>query len=476
MRLDPEILDGPAEVGARIVALARLADAEEALGRIADPSDAEALHDFRVALRRLRSALRAFGPLLGEAGREVHRERLRDVQQRTGPARDAEVLARWLEGARGELAAPYRGALDWLLDRAERRRRRAAEEAAREALPRFQRRAGRLERELAVRPAGGRAGPATFAAALVGILRPQTRALRDAVLAVAGPGDAAGIHGARIEAKRLRYVLEPLRGAGVGAEAAVDLLRQLQDHLGDWHDAHAAEASLDGALLEARAEEARRDEAAGAVAGVRPGLLALLQLARRRREALWARVAEQLAAKATPVTDAAYAVVAALEGGDAPEEEGATAAPTPERRFLVTAVPPEAQGGDAEQLDQGWLPGDDRESVGATRSSAGERWFRARAPARGRPGRVEPLTRAEFDAYWPLTDGRRVSKRRRVVPSAPGWHFDEYLDRPLVLAVAEEGQAGPPPEWLEPVLVREVSAERAYLDEALARRPSRRAG
>jgi len=60
------------------------------------------------------------------------------------------------------------------------------------------------------------------------------------------------------------------------------------------------------------------------------------------------------------------------------------------------------------------------------------------------------------------------------VAAATGWHFDEYVDRPLVLAVAEEGNVEAPPEWLEPVLVREVSAERGYLDEALARRSARR--
>lgn len=58
--------------------------------------------------------------------------------------------------------------------------------------------------------------------------------------------------------------------------------------------------------------------------------------------------------------------------------------------------------------------------------------------------------------------------------AAPGWHFEEYLDRALILAVAEEGNAEAPPPWLEPMLVREVSAERGYLDEALARRPARR--
>jgi hypothetical protein len=114
--------------------------------------------------------------------------------------------------------------------------------------------------------------------------------------------------------------------------------------------------------------------------------------------------------------------------------------------------------------------------VGVTRSPLGEQWYRARPGARGRPARVDAIARAEFEAFWPLTEGRRVSKRRHLVAGAPGWHFDEYLDRPLVLAVAEEGNPEPPPPWMEPVLVRDVSTERGYLDEALARRPARRVG
>ena len=34
MRLDPELLEGPPETGARVLALARLADAEDALARL----------------------------------------------------------------------------------------------------------------------------------------------------------------------------------------------------------------------------------------------------------------------------------------------------------------------------------------------------------------------------------------------------------------------------------------------------------
>jgi hypothetical protein len=292
------------------------------------------------------------------------------------------------------------------------------------------------------------------------------------VLAAAGPADAAALEGIRGEARRLQDVLDPLRDADPTAAAALHALDALRMPLEACLAAVAARAAVEGALLEARAEEVRRGEA---IPGLRPGLLALLRVAEQRESAAQRDLSEPLRTRATPLTDAAYSAAAALEGAPAEEEdEAARPPPAPERRFLVTTVPPEGLGEEPEALEQGWLPGDSRESVGVTRSAGAERWFRARAAGRGRRARVEALERAEFDALWPLTDGRRVSKRRHVIAAAPGWHFDEYLDRPLVLAVAEEGNGDPPPSWLEPVLVRDVSAERGYLDETLARRPARR--
>jgi len=475
MRLDPEILDGPPETGARILALARLADAEEALGRTADPKDRGAPRALADATERLAAALSALAPALAGAVPAALRTELDQGARDAAPAREPEILAAWLAAARGELPGTYRGALDWLADRVERRARRAREEVAADAAPRLRRLLPRLAAALTARRAAiPRAGaPATFAALHAGALRVQTHALREALAAVAGQGDGLGLEAARSEARRLGDLLAPLRAAGFGAAEAAGALEALRAPLEARQEALAAALAVEGALLEARAEEVRRGEA---LAGLRPGLLALLNIAGQRGAAAERDLALHLRTKATPVTDAAYAVVAALEpsGEEEDEDAGAAAPAAQERRFLVTVIPPEGQGGDVEALEQGWLPGDSRESVGVTRSALGEQWFRARAAARGHPGRVETISRADFDAFWPLTEGRRIAKRRHLVAAAPGWHFDEYVDRPLVLAVAEEGNAEAPPPWLEPVLVREVSAERGYLDEALARRPARR--
>ena len=53
-------LSRPPEEGARLLALSFLDQAAQARPRLADPADTEALHDFRVGLRRLRSCLRAY--------------------------------------------------------------------------------------------------------------------------------------------------------------------------------------------------------------------------------------------------------------------------------------------------------------------------------------------------------------------------------------------------------------------------------
>jgi hypothetical protein len=185
-------------------------------------------------------------------------------------------------------------------------------------------------------------------------------------------------------------------------------------------------------------------------------------------EALLGRLrGEWLEGAATALLDEAFAVVAALEWRDAEEAE-------PERRLLLTALPAEA-GELVEEVEQGWLPGERaRESVGRSRGPSGERCFRATAQGKGarRFEAVEEIPAEAFEAYWPLTEGRRVVRRRHAPgPAAPGICFDEYPGRRVVVAVAAEGAEIPP--WLEPLLVRDVTEERAYGDEALARKPAR---
>ena len=78
-----------------------------------------------------------------------------------------------------------------------------------------------------------------FSAVMGGLLSDQLEVVRTRLAAVRGASDEQRIHRARIEAKRLRYLLEALRPSGqVDPGPAVKHLKRLQDLLGELHDSH----------------------------------------------------------------------------------------------------------------------------------------------------------------------------------------------------------------------------------------------
>jgi CYTH domain-containing protein len=87
------------------------------------------------------------------------------------------------------------------------------------------------------------------------------------------------------------------------------------------------------------------------------------------------------------------------------------------------------------------------------------------------------ITRAEFDAAWPRTLGRRIAKtRHRVREGELVWEIDEFrgveIDgRALVMVEVELSNATQRvelPPWLAPLVVREVSEDPSYRNSALA--------
>src|SRR5918999_1214042 len=102
------LLSRSPEEGARLLALSFLDQAAAARPRLADPADTEALHDFRVGLRRLRSCLRAYRDCLEDSVPKKLARKLRRLASSTGPGRDAEVQIEWLRGRReGRRRAAY---------------------------------------------------------------------------------------------------------------------------------------------------------------------------------------------------------------------------------------------------------------------------------------------------------------------------------------------------------------------------------
>ena len=89
-RLPPNLLDRSAEESARLLALSYLDQIDRAERRLANPSDREALHDFRVGLRRLRSTLSSYRVQLQDSITPSMRRRIRDLARATNAGRDTE--------------------------------------------------------------------------------------------------------------------------------------------------------------------------------------------------------------------------------------------------------------------------------------------------------------------------------------------------------------------------------------------------
>ena len=148
-----------------------------------------------------------------------------------------------------------------------------------------------------------------------------------------------------------------------------------------------------------------------------------------------------------------------------------------ERKYLLRALPQMPAAFDVLEIDQGYLPGVNllerlRRQVARDGTT---RYFRTVKLGMGveRTELEDETDQHTFDHMWVLTKGARLRKRRHIVPNgAEHWEIDEFTDRALVLAELEIDRADAKiafPDWLTPVLVREVTDEREYTNRSLAR-------
>lgn len=199
-------------------ALARI---ETSAGGMLASEDPEALHQLRVAVRRLRAALRAYRRLLEPKDAKRLRRALRKLSPKLGAARDWDVLVGRLERS----AAPVT-----LRARAHARRDRARARARRALASKHFRRLLTQARKLRTRSAS--VGLKPFAAEA---LEREHGKLRRGKL---DWSDARRRHKLRIRVKRLRYTSEFFAPAFPGKTTNVYLadLRQLQEILGELND------------------------------------------------------------------------------------------------------------------------------------------------------------------------------------------------------------------------------------------------
>lgn len=459
--LPDDLLDDDAQRAARLVALELQRRVRAARERLAVPDDASALHDFRVAVRRLRSWLDVDRALPGKLAPRRGHTWLRRLAQATNASRDDEVFAEWLTAERASLATQHRAAADWMLSRIGRMRRLAEKELHAEIDRDLDRAMALLDARLpryAV-PYDLHRGPQreTFAASMAGLVRSSAARLQRRLAAVNGPEEHDAIHRARIAGKRLRYQLEPVAAQVPGAQACLVRLKVLQDLLGDHHD--------DGVWLAMVREAIPRTRRAN----VRTGLRAIMARIEQRSADRYATLADEWLG-GTPTLFAALAEVA-----DALAARG-TQGLEVERKYLLSAMPEALPAARVQRLEQGYLPGRRLiERVRRVREGTGTRHFRTVKGGKGlaRIEVEEACSRRVFAALWPLTKGRRVLKRRHLVPDgAHTWAIDEFTDRELVLAEVELASTESEvaiPAWLAPHVVREVTEERGFVNAVLAR-------
>lgn len=244
--------------------------------------DEEAVHDYRVALRKLRTLLKAAAPLFKRRAVDRLADGLRRFARAAGAVRDEEVLAETLRGL--TLPAATRGRVDaWLTSRADRERalRRqviaqlapagdalhqppseaegAAEESegsppepslslrGRRGVPMSLSHALTLAQELPLRAKAGHVATRTLAVDALERAAQKTR--EEAALPELGTPDT--FHELRIRWKGVRYSGELLSKAvarsGPHAQALqsrVKIATKMQKRLGDLHDLDEAIAAI----------------------------------------------------------------------------------------------------------------------------------------------------------------------------------------------------------------------------------------
>ncbi|WP_437549063.1 CHAD domain-containing protein [Sorangium sp. So ce367] len=281
----------------RVRADARRVVAASEQGESAEP-DAEAVHDFRVSLRRLRTLLKPARRIYGRRRLRPVAEGLREFARATGALRDEEVLRETLtaldldEAARAAVAG-------WVAQRARREREARAHivELLRQDRPDDAGAtqvdapaAGDAGATQADTPAAGETGATQVDAPAAGErlrLEPHLarlerrisrrkarkrgaealarRAIGDALddvsaLASSDPGDGAAMHALRIRFKRLRYSAETFSPLfGERAERTAKSASRMQRRLGQLHDADEALAQM------RRAEELAPDARAAVI-------------------------------------------------------------------------------------------------------------------------------------------------------------------------------------------------------------------
>jgi CHAD domain-containing protein len=222
--------------------------------------DTEFLHDFRVTVRRIRSALGQVKGVFPEADRARFAAEFKWLGDATGPARDADVFLLKLPAYRAQLPEHSRNDLEPLAGFLERRR----EAAYRELVAALDsKRYARLVEDWRAYLASPAVPDETAPLADRSIREVASARIRSVAKGVLKKGTAIdddtpaeALHRLRIRCKKLRYLLDLFRSLYDADEIArlVRALKKLQDNLGDFNDCEVQQDWLTESAREMTAE------------------------------------------------------------------------------------------------------------------------------------------------------------------------------------------------------------------------------
>ena len=335
MKIDRDALSEPAPYVVRVAGNELLAKVRAKFDSLQDAEQADALHDFRVAVRRLRSWLRDFDDELRDTLKQKQVRRLGRIADATRDSRDLEVHIEWVEGFGRRARRQHKAGITWLRTRLTARKARADLALRRSLDDEFNRATTALVKALRRYTVKVDERPHAFARAAAALVRSRGASARDALARVRNIGDRIEGHEARIEAKRLRYLLEPLAECVEGAPAIVEQIAELQDALGALHDAQLFGSDVARALAKVLASSKSEASGDGDDNSDRaPGLLAISRRLRRDEENAFKRIESRwLGDGAQSLWTKIEAVADRL---DAIGKEGREV----ERKYLLTAMPP----------------------------------------------------------------------------------------------------------------------------------------
>jgi CHAD domain-containing protein len=222
----------PVAAGIKRILAAQVKDAIAQLRGEAGTEPAEAVHESRKDVKKIRSALRLVRHEIGDDAWRRENEHYRDVARSLSGFRDAEILVEALDGLADRFGSEAKGRFDGLREQLDEENRAAHDD-------------GSVERAMAEAAAGLAAGLGRIEALPLdgdgwdligpGVHRTYRRG-RKRLRAVEEEASVANLHELRKRVKDLWYQVRLIRGDSEMLADLAEHAHDLSDHLGDDHD------------------------------------------------------------------------------------------------------------------------------------------------------------------------------------------------------------------------------------------------